>query len=68
MELNTEPQHELQERLAVIIERMQRIQSGIRVSGQPATMGELTELQQLGREYAHVIERLADGPAGNELA
>jgi hypothetical protein len=59
---------EWQDRLAAIIERMQHIQRAIRSSGQPASMGELAELQQLGREYALVIDRLANGPGSNEVA
>jgi hypothetical protein len=52
---------ELQNRLETIIDRMQRIQRDIRSSRQPATMGGLAELQQLGRDYAHIIEQLSDG-------
>ena len=58
-------QEEQQERLAAIIERMQRIQRAIRSSGQPVSMGELSELRKLGREYAEIIDHLANGPCGN---
>ena len=59
---------ELQDRLETIIDRMQRIQRDIRSSRQPGTMRELAELQQLGREYAHIIDRLSDGPGANDVA
>jgi len=61
-------QGDLQERLAAIIERMQRIQRAIRSSGQPASMRELSELQTLGREYARIVDQLANGPGDNEVA
>ena len=65
----TEMQHEeLQDRLDIIIDRMQRIQRDIRSSRQPATMRELAELQQLGREYARIIEQLSDGLGSNNVA
>lgn len=68
MTAGLEQQDELQDRLAAIIERMQHIQRAIRSSGQPAAMGELAELQKLGREYAHIIDWLANGPDGDEVA
>jgi len=65
----TDMKHEeLQDRLDTIIGRMQRIQRDIRSSGQPATMRELAKLQELGREYAHIIEQLFDGPGGDNVA
>jgi len=55
----------LQDRLESIIDRMQYIQRAIRTSGQPVTMGEVAELQNLGREYADIMELLAEG-AGSD--
>lgn len=43
-----------------IITRMQKIQRSILASRQPASMRELEELKALGREYARIIDRLAD--------
>jgi hypothetical protein len=51
---------ELQTRLEEIIRRMQKIQRSIKASRQPASRLELMELKDLGREYAHIIEQLAD--------
>ena len=53
---------ELQERLAAIIRRMQKIQRSIRASRQPASRLELMELRDLGVEYACIIEHLTDSP------
>lgn len=53
---------ELQARLEIIIRRMQKIQRSIKVSRQPATRLELMELKDLGRQYARIIEQLADLP------
>jgi hypothetical protein len=47
-----------------IISRMQRIQRNIKASRQPASMLELEELKSLGREYARIVERLAN-PTGS---
>lgn len=49
-----------QQRLEDIISRMQKIQRAIKASRQPASMYELTELKQLGNEYARIVERLAN--------
>ena len=68
MAVNEMQHEELQDRLDTIIGRMQRIQRDIRSSGQPATMRELAELQQLGREYGLIIDQLSDGPGGNDVA
>jgi len=58
---NAMPQDgDLQARLEAVIGRMQKIQRAIRASGQPASMRELTQLQELGREYARIVERLAN--------
>jgi len=54
-----------QERLEKIIKRMRKIQRAIKASGQPASMLELMELQDLGVEYARIIERLASDRTGN---
>ena len=68
MAVNEMQHEELQDRLDIIIDRMQRIQRDIRSSRQPATMRELAELQQLGREYGLIIDQLSDGPVGNDVA
>jgi len=57
-----------QERLEAVIKRMQKIQRAIKASGQPASMRELAELQDLGREYALIIEQIANSQDGSELA
>ena len=49
-----------QQRLEAVIKRMQKIQRAIKASRQPASMLELTELKELGNEYARIIERLAN--------
>jgi division protein CdvB (Snf7/Vps24/ESCRT-III family) len=53
---------ELQERLAAIIRRMQKIQRSIQASRQPASRLELMELRGLGEEYARIIEQLTGLP------
>ena len=58
----------LQDRLASIIDRMQYIQRAIRTSGQPASAGEIGELKKLGSEYADIVQLLADGAGGSDLA
>ena len=58
------PAHELER----IIGRMQKIQRAIKVSRQPASMLELEELKALGREYARIIDRLANEPDDTGLA
>jgi hypothetical protein len=58
----------LQARLESIIDRMQLIQRELKASGQPPGMGELSELKKLGREYARIIEQLANEPGSNGLA
>lgn len=57
-----------QERLEAVIKRMQKIQRSIKASGQPASMRELAELKDLGREYALIIEQIANSQDGSELA
>lgn len=57
---NTTAQQELER----IILRMQTIQQAIKSSRQPASMLELEELKSLGREYARIIDRIAD-PSGD---
>ncbi len=61
-------QDDNQKRLGKIIKRMRKIQRGIKASGQPASMRELAELKDLGREYARIIEQIANSPGGSELA
>jgi hypothetical protein len=51
---------ELQGQLEGIIRRMQKIQQSIKASRQPASRLELMELKDLGREYARIIEQLAN--------
>ncbi|MGD2112527.1 MAG: hypothetical protein PVI50_04010 [Gammaproteobacteria bacterium] len=58
------PAHELER----IITRMQEIQRAIQASHQPASMLELEELKALGREYARIIDRLANDPRGSGFA
>ena len=53
-----------QQELERIILRMQTIQRAIKSSRQPASMLELEELKSLGREYARIIDRLAN-PSGD---
>jgi phosphate uptake regulator len=57
-----------QERLEAVIKRMQKLQRSIKASGQPASMRELAELKDLGREYARIIDRIANSQDGSELA
>jgi hypothetical protein len=45
-----------------VIARMQKIQRDIKASRQPPSMMELEELKSLGREYARIVERLANPP------
>lgn len=53
-----------QQELERIILRMQTIQQAIKSSRQPASMLELEELKSLGREYARIIDRIAE-PSGD---
>jgi hypothetical protein len=53
-----------QQELERIILRMQTIQQAIKSSHQPASMLELEELKSLGREYARIIDRIAE-PSGD---
>ena len=48
------------EQLERVITRMQVIQRAIGASGQPASMFELQELKDLGREYARLVDELAN--------
>jgi len=50
------PEQELEH----IITRMQRIQRAIKASRQPPSMLELEELKKLGRQYARLIDALAN--------
>ena len=68
MSIRSLEQAVLQDRLESIIDRMQYIQRAIRTSGQPVTMGEIAELRKLGREYADIMELLADETGGTDIA
>ena len=59
---------EIQEKLEHVIARMQAIQRAIKASGQPASMFELQELKDLGREYALILDSLAESPGGSPQA
>lgn len=59
---------EAQEKLERVIARMQAIQRAIKSSGQPASLFELHELKDLGREYGRIIDDLAGLPAGQSPA
>jgi hypothetical protein len=61
-------QKELESRLESIIARMQSIQRAVKASGQPPSMGELSELKKLGGEYARIIEQLANEQGSRGLA
>ena len=61
-------QEDLEARLESIIARMQAIQRAIKSSGQPASMGELSELKKLGGEYARIVEQLANAHGSPGLA
>jgi len=60
---STTPAQELER----IIRRMQKIQRAIKASRQPASMLELEELKDLGRQYARIIDRLANDPGDTGL-
>ena len=51
---------DVKEQLERVIARMQVIQRAIGASGQPASMFELQELKDLGREYARLVDELAN--------
>jgi hypothetical protein len=65
---NDEPVSTPARELERIISRMQKIQRAIQASHQPASMLELEELKALGREYARIIDRLANEPQGSGFA
>jgi hypothetical protein len=50
------------QQLERIIHRMQQIQRAIRSSRQPPSMLELEELKSLGRDYARIIDQMANPP------
>lgn len=56
-----------EQELERVIGRMQQIQRAIKASRQPPSMLELEELKQLGRDYARLIDRLANPPGHNGL-
>ena len=62
-------EHEAQyaQELERIIQRMQKIQRAIKASHQPASMLELEELKSLGRDYARLIEHMANPPGDTAL-
>ena len=62
------PTQAAQQELERIILRMQTIQRAIKSSCQPASMLELEELKSLGREYARIIDRLANQPGASTHA
>jgi hypothetical protein len=53
---------ESEEELERVIARMQAIQRAIKSSRQPASMFELQELKDLGREYARIVDSLFVSP------
>ena len=53
---------ETQQQLEEVITRMQAIQRAIKSSGQPASMFELQELKDLGKQYANIIDSLEAAP------
>jgi len=55
---------EAQEQLEHVIARMQKIQRAIKSSGQPPSMLELQALKDLGREYARLVDNMANTPGG----
>ena len=57
-----------QERLGKIIRRMKKIQKAIKASGHPPSMLELSELKELGNEYARIVDFLANHPGETGLA
>ena len=57
-----------QERLGKIIRRMKKIQKAIKASRQPPSMLELSELKELGNEYARIVDFLANHPDETGLA
>jgi hypothetical protein len=46
---------------------MQTVQRAIRASNQPPSLFEITELKNLGLEYARIVEQLANS-SGPDLA
>ncbi|MGB5260256.1 MAG: hypothetical protein WBO34_07000 [Gammaproteobacteria bacterium] len=51
-----------------VVSRMKQIQRDISRSSQPASIMQLEELKELGREYARIIDRLGNLPGGSALA
>lgn len=56
-----------QQRLEQVILRMQNIQKNIKASAQPPSMLELSELKELGNEYARIVDFLANRPGETGL-
>jgi len=59
---------EAQEQLERVIVRMQAIQRAIKSSGQPASMFELQELKDLGREYARLVANMGNTSGSSTLS
>lgn len=51
-----------------VVSRMKKIQRAISRSGHPASVMQIEELKELGREYARIIDRLGDLPGEPPLA
>ncbi len=59
---------EAEKDLERVVSRMKQIQRDISRSGHPASIMQIEELKELGTEYARIIERLSDLPAGPATA
>lgn len=57
----------LSHQLTQVIHKMQKVQSRISGSQQPASMHEIDELKRLGTEYSVVIEQLAHLDSSNKI-
>ena len=68
MEGSTHISCEAEQDLERVVSRMKQIQRDISRTIHPASILQLEELKELGREYARIIERLADLPGGSAQA
>ena len=59
---------EAEKDLERVVSRMKQIQRDISRSGHPASIMQSEELKKLGTEYARIIDRLSDLPAGPATA
>ena len=59
---------EAEKDLERVVSRMKQIQRDISRSGHPASIMQIEERRELGTEYARIIERLSDLPAGPATA